>query len=114
MDAYETGYGDDLQLLNLRDLFESDSESEDEGDEEDLQNLMVNCAVYKNHPMCARFAEKDLQNLSIFSKMGNGLKKFEEKAIEECDKRECYGIEFPSKQSTKKSKLYYFVGWAAD
>ena len=40
--------------------------------------------------------------------------KFEEKAIEECDKRECYGIEFPSKQSTKKSKLYYFVGWAAE
>lgn len=40
--------------------------------------------------------------------------KFEEKAIEECDKRECYGIELPSKKSTKNSKLYYFVGWAAD
>ena len=78
MDAYETGYGDDLQLLNLRDLFESDSDSEDE--EEDLQNLMVNCAVYKDHPMCAGFAEVDLQNLSMFSKMGKGLKKFEEKA----------------------------------
>lgn len=40
--------------------------------------------------------------------------KFDEKALEECDKRECYGIEFPSTKSTKRSKLFYFVGWAAE
>ena len=41
--------------------------------------------------------------------------KFEEEAIEKTDKwGAVWGIEVPSPKSTKKSKLYYFVGWAAE
>ena len=41
--------------------------------------------------------------------------KFEEEAIENTDKwGAVWGIEVPSPKSTKKSKLYYFVGWAAE
>ena len=44
-----------------------------------LQNLMVNCAGPGEPPIIALFCE-DLQNLSIFSNMGKGLKKLEKKA----------------------------------
>ena len=60
---------------------------------EDLQNLMVNCAVYGDHPMCAGMNITDMsdsedefegvvemENLNMFKKMGKGLKKFEKTA----------------------------------
>ena len=82
MDAYESGYGDDLMML--MNLVE---DREQESDDEELENLMVNCAVYGNHPMCAgmKLDESDdeelqFQNLNMFKKMGKGLKKFEKKA----------------------------------
>jgi hypothetical protein len=41
--------------------------------------------------------------------------KFEDEAIENTQKwGPVWGIEVPSQKSTKKSKLFYFVGWAAE
>ena len=101
MNAY--GAYDDLMLLQLEqsddevsvdvpsvdnDSVDDDKNSVDmdvESDDE-LQALMVNCAVYKDHPMCAGFdfeledlhsyfKGRRLQNLNFLTKAKKGMKK---------------------------------------